>query len=76
MLRAVLAALVCYVLALAPNPLLAQTSLQSLLQMQKDEVLKPSRAGVGAVLDTLVASNLPGVQDVLEKWIPNHCTGF
>lgn len=68
MLRAVLAALVCYVLALAPNPLLAQTSLQSLLQTQKDAVLKPSRAGVGAVLDTLVASNLPGVQDFLEKW--------
>lgn len=47
---------------------MAQTSLQTLLQPQKDEVLKPSRAGVGAVLDTLVASNLPGVQDFLEKW--------
>ena len=41
MLRAALAALVCCVLALAPNPSMAQTSLQTLLQPQKDEVLKP-----------------------------------
>ncbi|MGR3504013.1 urea ABC transporter permease subunit UrtB [Pseudaestuariivita sp.] len=43
-------------------------SLQTLLQTHADEVVKPGRRTVGAVLDDLLASGLPQVVPFLEAW--------
>jgi urea transport system permease protein len=42
--------------------------LQSLLQSNAEEIIKPSRAAAPVVLDTLVSSGLPQVPLFLEQW--------
>ena len=68
MLRAFLAALAAWCLT-AHAPAEAQESdLQAVLQTHQAEVASPSRSRVSVVLDDLVASGLPGVQEFLERW--------
>jgi len=43
-------------------------SLQDILQIHREEVLKPGRRTVGVVLDDLVASGLPQALPFLEAW--------
>ncbi|ETX30597.1 urea ABC transporter permease subunit UrtB [Roseivivax isoporae] len=71
MLRALLAALVLAVTALAlPAALRAQEAgtLQALLQGHAEEVADPGRQTVGPVIADLLASDLPGVALFLERW--------
>ena len=46
----------------------AAQSLQDILQIHQEEVLKPGRRSVGVVLDDLVASGLPQALPFLEAW--------
>lgn len=43
-------------------------TLQSVLQANADEVAKPGRQSVGSLIDSLIASGLPGVATFLERW--------
>jgi urea transport system permease protein len=68
MMRAILTAFAVWCLA-GLSPALAQTAtLQAVLQSHQAEVADPSRAGVGVVLDDLIASGLPAVPEFLERW--------
>jgi urea transport system permease protein len=65
MLRLVLAVVLCA----AVLPVAAKArDLQAVLQAHQAEVADPGRRTVGAVLDELLASELPGVQTFLERW--------
>ncbi|NNK77075.1 MAG: urea ABC transporter permease subunit UrtB [Litoreibacter sp.] len=53
---------------LAPGQAVQAQELQALLQTHAGEIAKPSRKRVGAVLEDLVASGLPGMPVFLERW--------
>ncbi|SEW38328.1 amino acid/amide ABC transporter membrane protein 1, HAAT family [Cognatiyoonia koreensis] len=65
MIRLVLLAISLWLMV--PQVLQAQT-LQDILQTHQDEVLKPGRRSVSAVIDDLVASALPQAVPFLEAW--------
>lgn len=46
----------------------ALTDLQALLQRFADDIAKPSRRTIGAVIDEITASGLPGVPVFLQVW--------
>jgi urea transport system permease protein len=73
MIRVLLAALlgVCLSLGQPPRAMAQETAigpLQALLQSRADLVADASRRTVQEVLDILIASDLPGVPDLLARW--------
>ncbi|WGW05146.1 urea ABC transporter permease subunit UrtB [Tropicibacter oceani] len=66
MLRALIAFCLLVLTGLS-SPAAAQ-DLQTLLQTHADEVAKPGRQSVDVVIDDLMASGLPQVQEFLERW--------
>ncbi len=46
----------------------AQAPIQQLMQTHGDDLAKPSRKTIQPVIDALVDSGMPEVQEVLEKW--------
>ncbi|SFE65159.1 urea ABC transporter permease subunit UrtB [Roseivivax sediminis] len=67
-LRALILAASALLLCLAPAAHAQDSALQDLLQTHAEEVADPGRRSVGALMDDLAASDLPGVARFLERW--------